>query len=112
MNDSARRRILYVEDDEMVRRSILRAMRGSEYEFVSAGTIAEASCLLDGIDAAVVDNHLPDGDGVRFATSLRDRGLPVLVASGSLAPAGSDLPWLVKPFRASELGDRLDQLLG
>jgi len=87
-------RILLVEDHASFRQA-LAFMFEREEEFVvcgQAGSLAEARALLrklpDGVDVAVVDLALPDGDGYGLIEELSSRpGVMTLVLSASLEPA-------------------------
>lgn len=87
-------RILLVEDHASFRQA-LAFMFEREDEFVvsgQAGSLAEARALLrklpDGIDVAVVDLALPDGDGYGLIEELSYRpDVMTLVLSASLEPA-------------------------
>ena len=87
-------RILLVEDHASFRQA-LAFMFEREEEFIvvgQAGSLAEARALLrklsDGVDVAVVDLALPDGDGYGLIEELSSRpGVMTLVLSASLEPA-------------------------
>ena len=87
-------RILLVEDHASFRQA-LAFMFEREQEFVVAGqasTLAEARTILrkepDGVDVAVVDLALPDGDGFGLIEELSARpDVMTLVLSASLEPA-------------------------
>lgn len=87
-------RILLVEDHASFRQA-LAFMFEREGEFVvagQAGSLAEARAFLrkvpDGVDVAVVDLALPDGDGFGLIEDLSSRpGVMTLVLSASLEPA-------------------------
>lgn len=87
-------RILLVEDHASFRQA-LAFMFEREKEFVvtgQAGTLAEARAFLrksrDGVDVAVVDLALPDGDGFELIEELSTRPeVTTLVLSASLEPA-------------------------
>lgn len=66
-------RVLLV-DDHATFREPLAFMLDLEPEFevvAQAGSLAEARRLLDGIDLAIVDLNLPDGDGTELIGELR-----------------------------------------
>jgi DNA-binding NarL/FixJ family response regulator len=66
-------RVLLVEDHAAVRQA-LAAMFAREPDFAVVGqaaTLAEARSLLSGVDVAVVDLGLPDGDGADLIKELR-----------------------------------------
>ena len=67
-------RVLLVEDHATFREPLAFMFgRESEFEVVAqAGSLAEARGMLEGIDLAVVDLDLPDGDGTGLIGELRD----------------------------------------
>lgn len=100
------RTILYIEDDDLVARGVLR-MRDLGAVLTWQASISEARAWLaenrERTVAALVDEGLPDGDGVRLARELAENGVPVGIVSGSHPPEGESLPWLTKPFSRGEL---------
>jgi CheY-like chemotaxis protein len=84
-------RVLLVEDRVVVRQAIAAAFeREPGFEVVGqAGSSAEARTMLSGVDVAVLDLGLPDGDGIDLIPELRDRNPDVLalVLSSSIDPA-------------------------
>src|SRR5215203_6270193 len=88
-------RILLVEDDARFREAFARAVGPAlaperlEVDFVEAGSLAEARARLreGGLDAALIDVGLPDGDGLDLVRELSDgaRGrIPTLVLTAYL----------------------------
>jgi len=89
-------RILFVEDDANFREVFARLMRealnpeGLDAAFVEAGTLAEARTRLreGGLDAALIDVTMPDGDGLELVGEIQDGGvgrpIPTLVLTASL----------------------------
>jgi CheY-like chemotaxis protein len=90
------RRILFVEDDAGFRKVFTRLMREAlaperlAVTFVEAGTLAEARTRLreGGLDAALIDVTMPDGDGLELVAEINDGGvgrpIPTLVLTASL----------------------------
>jgi CheY-like chemotaxis protein len=90
------RRILFVEDDASFRKVFTRLMREAlapeqlDVTFVEAGTLAEARTRLreGGLDAALIDVTMPDGDGLELVGEINDGGvgrpIPTLVLTASL----------------------------
>ena len=115
-------RILVVDDDLAVCRSIDRALRLEGYEVltVSSGGEALEAVAQRSPDALVLDLQLPDIDGLQVCRRIRDAGddTPILMLTARLAiddrvqglDAGAD-DYLVKPFALEELLARLRALL-
>lgn len=90
--------ILVVEDDvrfrEVFERAIAHALAAEllDVAFVGAGSISEARALLreGGLDAALIDVRLPDGDGLDLVEEINDGGvgspMPTLVLTAYLDP--------------------------
>src|SRR5918997_989745 len=81
-------RVLLVEDHTAVREAIAGMFeRESDFTVVGqAESLAKARGLLRGVDVAVLDLALPDGDGVELIPELREAspGAQVLVLSANL----------------------------
>lgn len=82
-------KILIVDDDEVDRMTVRRALRTFEVpiEFYETTTCAEAIALLQQdlqFDGVLLDYRLPDGDGLTFINRLRGAGfrLPIIVLTG------------------------------
>jgi CheY-like chemotaxis protein len=90
------KRILLVEDDGAFRELFTRALREAlapeqlDVTFVEAGTLAEARTRLreGGLDAALIDVTMPDGNGLELVGEIHDGGvgrpIPTLVLTASL----------------------------
>ncbi len=90
------KRILLVEDDAAFRRAFTRALELAlepeqlDVTFVEAGSLAEARARLGegGLDAALIDVTLPDGNGLDLVREINDGGagnrIPTLVLTASL----------------------------
>ena len=90
------KRILLVEDDAGFRRAFTRALKLAlapeqlDVTFVEAGTLAEARLRLGegGLDAALIDVTLPDGNGLDLVREINDGGpgnrIPTLVLTAGL----------------------------
>jgi CheY-like chemotaxis protein len=89
-------RVLFVEDDANFREVFTRLMREAlapeqlDVAFVEAGTLAEARTRLreGGLDAALIDITLPDGNGLDLVGEINNGGvgdhIPTLVLTGTL----------------------------
>ena len=90
------KRILFVEDDANFREVVAHALRQAlaperlDVAFVEAGSLAEARARLrqGGLDAALIDVTMPDGNGLDLVEEIRDGGpgarIPTLVLTASL----------------------------
>jgi DNA-binding response OmpR family regulator len=111
-------RVLVVEDDPKVARSLERGLREEGYDAQVAERGDDASRALEKsvFDFVVLDLNLPGRDGLDVLRELRARGVatPVLVLTARDAieervaglEAGAD-DYLVKPFAFAELLARL-----
>jgi two-component system response regulator PrrA len=116
-----RGRVLVVDDDAAIRRSLGRALRLRGFTVGEAdGGAAALEQLAAAPDVLVLDVSMPGIDGIQVCRTLRAQGsdLPVLVLSAldevadrvAGLQAGAD-DYLVKPFALEELVLRLDALL-
>jgi CheY-like chemotaxis protein len=90
------KRILLVEDNDQFRENFARALERAlaaeplDVTFVEAGSLAEARERLreGGLDAALIDVRLPDGDGLDLVREIDDGGaggcIPTLVLTAYL----------------------------
>jgi CheY-like chemotaxis protein len=90
------RRILFVEDDANFRELLTRMLREAlapeqlDVSFVEVGSASEARARLreGGLDAALIDVTLPDGNGLDLVGEIHDGGpgdhIPTLVLTASL----------------------------
>jgi DNA-binding NtrC family response regulator len=107
-------KIVVLEDDLIVRKSLEQQLRYKRYDVASATTIAEAEDLLgkDNFDLMIVDVKLPDGSGTDFLKQIQARPAKPLVVMISAA-ATVDLAvecmhngaftFLAKPFSPEHL---------
>ena len=113
------RRILIVDDDEALRRSLAEQLElNQEFVTVECGTAADAFALAAGerFDAILLDVGLPDLDGRELCRRLRSTGVrvPILMLTGADGESdtveglesGAD-DYVTKPFRLSVLLARL-----
>jgi DNA-binding response OmpR family regulator len=115
-------RVLVVEDERKILRSLERGLQAEGYEVVTASTGEEGYRLAatGAFDCVVLDLLLPGRDGLQVLADLRHEGsrVPVLILTARDAvedrviglDAGAD-DYLVKPFAFSELLARLRVLL-
>jgi two-component system OmpR family response regulator len=115
-------KLLLVEDDAMIGRALLDALRGESYavNWVRDGATADSALATEPYDCVLLDLGLPKLDGLSVLRSLRARGsiVPVLVATARDAvgdrvaglDAGAD-DYIVKPFDVDELLARIRALI-
>ena len=114
-------RILYVEDSEILQRSVRRALRNAGFavDIASDGEEGLAAAEINAYDALVLDLMLPKLDGISLLRRLRDAGdrthVLILTARDTVADRveglrqGAD-DYLVKPFALEELLARVEAL--
>ncbi|MGP3949761.1 response regulator transcription factor [Streptomyces sp. 7N604] len=121
-NDGGQGRVLVVDDDAAIRRSLERGLRlrGFSVALADGGHPALSSVRTLPPDVIVLDISMPDLSGIEVCRRLREDGndVPVLMLSAldetgdriaGLQAGGDD--YLVKPFALQELVLRLQALL-
>jgi DNA-binding response OmpR family regulator len=113
-------RHLLVVDDQTDICGILRQvleLNGYRVSTAVNGRTGQRLFREGGVDLAIVDALLPFGlSGLQLADEILDAGTPVIVITGSLAVReqleGARHTFLLKPFRMSELLEKIAALLG
>jgi len=117
--------VLVCEDDPDVAMLLAEILRkeGMRAETVPSARAARAALEAVKFDIAIVDLHLPDGDGLEFITELRSRqgtrALPVIVVTArargqsdaSLVSTLQLADWLQKPIDPQRLLDSIRTVL-
>jgi two-component system response regulator MprA len=115
-------RVLVVDDDDAVRRSLAHALTRDGYEVAVAadGRTALAALAAGRHDAVVLDILMPEPNGLEVCRALRKRGdrTPILMLTArdlvadrvAGLDAGAD-DYLAKPFALEELRARIRALL-
>ena len=115
-------KILLVEDDPQIAKSLQINLKFSGFETKSATTVSEAWLLLkeEHFDLMCLDIGLPDGNGLELCQKVRDTGneVPILFLSARTDEAtvvkginaGAD-DYLRKPFGVEELKVRMNKIL-
>ena len=109
-------RVLLVEDDIDLQKRLAGFLTGQGFDVVTA-TLAADAREIEGLDAAIVDRMLPDGDGLQLVRRWRDQGasFPILILTaraaledklGGLEAGATD--YITKPFEPRELSARLE----
>jgi len=109
-----RRRVLLIEDDEAVRRSLQLLLHWRGFDVLShacAQSVLDAE-EINNVDVLVTDYRLPDGDGIGVLRALRRMGwsgkavlitaFPSATLTASARASGFDVV-LEKPLRQHEL---------
>jgi DNA-binding response OmpR family regulator len=119
MSLTHQRRILLVDDDEALRKTLAEQLAiDGEFACVEAGTAGDALsvALKEKPDAILLDVGLPDGDGRQVCEAMRKAGIsvPIIMVTASSGEAdtirGLDMganDYISKPFRLGELLARL-----
>jgi DNA-binding response OmpR family regulator len=113
-------RLLLVEDDRKLGPLLVRVLSSYGYAVALQVTLREAMAFpLGGLELAIVDRMLPDGDGLELCTILRRGGFdgPILMLTArgetkhrvQALDLGAD-DYLTKPFAIDELLARLRAL--
>jgi DNA-binding response OmpR family regulator len=115
-----RQRVLIVEDDTAMARTLECYFANRELVVVEAATIGDAKRLY-GVHAAwslvISDFHLPDGNGWDFCCWIRRQSTeptPFLLISGAPNATGyaTQVEFLAKPFSIAQLDCVVGKLLG
>lgn len=116
-------RVLVIDDDEALARSITQALTGHGLTVLSANSASAGLAALEAqsFDAAIVDINLPDADGVELLTEIKQRDslLSTLVITGTptfreaqRALQGRANGFLTKPITHRALIDEVERALG
>lgn len=111
--------ILVVEDDDLIRSVLIKALGGAGYtplEAIDAEGARKVLSTISDIDLVLLDIGLPDVDGLTLLREERERGFTapviILTARDSVANTVEGLDsgandYMVKPFRVPELLARI-----
>ena len=114
------RRVLVVDDDLSISRTLALTLLSLRFESVTAESAREGiACAQQGsFDVVLVDMNMPGISGLELvkAVSDRDPQLPIIAMSGGsgqqdlegLALAAGAAAFLLKPFRRQALVDAID----
>ncbi len=96
-----KRQILVVEDDEIMQRALTVSLERAGFDVTSVSTVQETKTALDSelFSIVITDIFLPDGDGLKVLSLVRDiqPNVPVLAMTG---------------YRHTELGRRAKEQFG
>jgi len=123
-SDESRRTVLFVEDEDALRRIGSRVLERLDFDVLSAAGRAEALALLEAstpaLDLLVTDVVMPGMDGTEVAAAVSDLypRVPVLFISGYSVEAGGRLgtlgpgrAFLQKPYSIESIAESVRALL-
>jgi DNA-binding NtrC family response regulator len=107
-------KVIVIDDEPVIRRSLELQLRGKRLSVALCSTIAEAEKYIskDSFDLMFVDVRLPDGDGTDLLNRLAPRAerplIVVMTGYGSIEAAVSCIragafDYIIKPFSASQI---------
>ena len=117
------KRVLIVEDEALLRRTLTSAFREVGFEALSVASAEEAEVHLlpeVGVDLVILDNRLPKTDGVEVLRRLRERrsSCPVILMTAfdkaEVRRAAEEWAngYVVKPFDLARMIGEVRRLLG
>jgi len=110
--------ILVVEDDYQIRILIARHLEEQGYRLALANDATVGATILRAVHPSllIADVGLRGGNGDDLAKLARAMNIPTLLISGHPLAIeqheGGTVPFLHKPFRLSELVQKVEELLG
>jgi signal transduction histidine kinase/ActR/RegA family two-component response regulator len=122
----AGRRVLVVDDDELVREALTNSLEDAGFAPLEAGNAKNALALLDQgaqIDAVVTDFSMPGDNGIELIREIHVRtpGLPAILLTGHVGDVAAeqavqgqetdDFSLLQKPIRPAQIAARLAMLM-
>jgi DNA-binding NtrC family response regulator len=115
-------KILVVDDEQLVRWFLDRALRKSGHEVLVTSNVTEASLKLDSeeIDILFVDLRMPDGNGTELIRKLTSKAQkPAIIVCSAFITSDLEeefkskgIYFLKKPFKLDELNAILEKCSG
>jgi DNA-binding response OmpR family regulator len=111
----AGRTILIVEDEPLIAMDIVDALKSAGASVTTTMSSQHALILVehDGLDAAIIDHGLGDGDSGQLCAGLKERDIPFVVYSGFSKIEGvcAEAPLVKKPASPDVLIATVEGLL-
>lgn len=114
-------KILVVDDEQLVRWFLDRALRKGGHEVITASNISDAAAKLDSekIDILFIDLRMPEGNGAELIKKLSDKAQkPKIVVCSAFITAelegefkAQGISVLKKPFKIDELNNTVKKCL-
>jgi CheY-like chemotaxis protein len=113
-------RILYVEDNELVREIMTELLTQDRRQIVACATAKQAlsEFAREPFDAVITDVGLPDMSGIELARGILELkpGVPIILASGydvgfGVEKWGENVRSIIKPFDGPQIEALLGELL-
>ncbi len=114
-------KILVVDDEQLVRWFLDRALRKSGHEVITASNISDAASRLDAekIDMLFIDLRMPEGNGAELIKKLSSKPQKptIVVCSAFITPEleeefrNQGISMLKKPFKLEELNNTVKKHL-
>ena len=110
------KKILVVEDEPLLRKTFVENLSSQGFDATEATNGVDALRMIETTpyDLLISDVMMPEMGGLELIKQLKtlDQQIPVLLISGYSDQAiEPDLPYLAKPFTASELSQKVEEML-
>jgi CheY-like chemotaxis protein len=113
--------VLVVEDEPMIRLSVVMDLEDAGFNVLEAGDTDEAIALLDEhpeVQALFTDVELPGSmNGLSLAATVRDRWPPIkiIVTSGRVCRPDADIPgdalFMPKPYQPQRVASTIREMI-
>lgn len=124
MADRQRKRILVVDDDPQLLKTVASMLTSVGFDVIKVEGASAALVLieLERPDAILTDIHMAEGDGIELINAIRGRGIevPIIAMSGG-SSSGSNYLELArklgaaavihKPFRTGQVAETIDRAI-
>jgi len=117
-------KVVFVEDDPMIRKLVQTALRASKHELHFAMNGREGLALVERVhpDAVFTDVSMPEMDGIQLADAIRAhpdlKATPIVFITASVQRdqvaryfAHGATTYLAKPFSTAQLREQVERLV-